>query len=600
MSLVDLLSMIKGPLKRTKPMLSRRTMIASGAAALVLPGLQLDRPAQAQLGASSEGMRGRGAPAGGAAGVTPVRINDTVFTADDPAAIWQDAGLHTTRIFLRKGNWAIIWYLQERSPVDGKPFDVVVVERQRWYNLATERPALSYQANVFGRSFPLAGHGDFQRWVIASRSFPMSDRVLDQWQYEGWLLPWGTGPKLRAPSQWGSMDPIPAYTPLSKGGINPGMGTTGLRDEVGPIVNRQARYVMERSAEMRRIALNYGLSAASIPWHVRGSDGLPLLLDKPNMPLKVQQYYQNYPEEKIISISPGMQYDWQIDNAHRPCLSFIPALLSELHPFFVEEQVFSACTALNSVTPDYRGTSGKLIDEGQGRDWAWSMRDILLAHALLKSMPPVDWMPKAERFDAILSANLDRAMRAMAMPGIGQLGMFWGANLSDDAPNPDYWAAVRTGQRPGVYTGCIADYTAFTLDWGRRLHPDPRWLQLQVQYAQRFQARRFLATGPFCFLNLPTRLDGNWASSWDNVAKSMGLPQDIARQRWHSFDKPVYDPAVYPYTTEYPTTFYNGLKLAQATGQAGVEVDNAITLLEAQMGGRAFESWPAFSMLHAN
>ncbi len=578
-------------------MLSRRTMMATGAAALLMPGLHFARSAEARQG--PQGMRGRGAPEGGAEGVSPIRINDTVFTADDPAALWQDAGPHTTRVFLRKGDWALIWYLQDRSPVDGKPFEVVVVERQRWNNLATERPAVSYQATVFGRAFPLYGHGDFQRWVMTSRVWPVSDRVLDRWQNEGWLLPWGTGPKLRAPSQWGYMDPVPQYTPLSKGGINPAMGTTGLRDEVGPIVHRQARYIMERSAEMRRIAMTYGLNAASIPWHVRGADGLPLLLDKPNVPLKVQQYYQNYPEEKIISVSPGMQFDWQIDNAHRPCPSFIPALLSELHPFFVEEQVFSACTALNAVGPDYRGASGKLIDQGQGRDWAWSMRDIILAQALLRSLPRLDWLPQVERFDAILSANLDRATRAMAMPGPGQLGMFWAGDLSDSAPNPTFWTSIRTGQRQGVYTGCITDYTAFTLDWGRRLHRDPRWLQLQVQYAQRFQARRFLATGPFCFLNLPTRLEGRWAGSWHDVGRSIGLPDEIARQRWYSFDKPVNDPRVYEYTTEYPTTFYNGLKLAQATRQAGPEVDSAIALLEAQMVGRAAESWPAFAMRHA-
>ena len=577
-------------------MLSRRSLLASGAAALLVPGATADGPARAQ---SVRGQNSsQGMPRGDGSAAPPIRIGDTVFTADDPDALWQRAGLHTNRVFLRKGNWALIWYLQEKSPVDGQPFDVVVVERQRWTNLAVENPAISYQASVFGRTFPLNGHGDFQRWVIASRTWPLSDRILDQWQAEGWVLPWGIGPKLTRPSQWGYMDPVPSYTPLTKGGFTPGMGTTGLRDEVGPIVNRQARYIMERSGDMRAITLNYGMAAASIPWHVRGNDGLPLLLDRPNTPLKVQQYYQNYPEEKIISVSPGMSVDWGIDNAHRPCAAFIPALLSELHPFFVEEQVFSACTALNAVGPDYRGASGKLLDQGQGRDWAWSMRDMLLAHALLRSMPRLDWMPLAERFDAILSANLDRAMATLAMPGLGQLGIFWGGDNSDNAPNPTFWASIRAQQRPGVYNGSISNYIAYTLDWGRRLHPDPRWLQLQVAFAQRFQARRFLATGPYCFLDLPVRLEGRWFGDWRDVARTLGLPSDVVRQRWSSFDRPVNDPRVYEYSTEYPTTFYNGLKLAQATGQAGPDVDSAIDLLEAQMGRGAAESWPAFAMRH--
>lgn len=523
-----------------------------------------------------------------------------LFSAEDPAAVWQYAGPDTARVFLRKGNWAVIWYLQEQSPVDGKPFDVVVVERQRWTNLSAEQAAVSYQASVFGKSFPVQGHGDFQRWVIASRTWPMSDRVLDHWQTKGWLLPWGVGPKLSAPGQWGYMDPIPSYTPLSKGGFSPAMGTTGLRDEIGPIVNRQARYIMERSGEMRRISLNYGLSAASIPWHVRGSDGGPLLLDTPGTPLKLQQYYQNYPEERVISVSPGMPDPWLIDNAHRPCGSFLPALLSELHPFFIEEQVFSACAALNSVTPDYRGTSGKLIDQPQGRDWAWSMRDMLLAYALLRVVPSLDWLPSAERFNAILSANLDRAMATLAKPGLGQLGMFWEGDAEDYAPNPSFWTSIQARQRPGVYNGSICNYIAFTLDWGRRLHPDPRWLQLQLVFAQRYQARRFLATGAYCFLNLPARLDGKWFSDWRDVARTVGLPADIARQNWHRFDLPINDRQIYEYSTEYPTTFYNGLKLAQATGRAGPEVDTAIALLEAQIGRGGTESWPAFAMRHAS
>ena len=213
-------------------------------------------------------------------------------------------------------------------------------------------------------------------------------------------------------------------------------------------------------------------------------------------------------------------------------------------------------------------------------------------------MPRLDWMPLAERFDAILSANLDRAMATLAMPGLGQLGIFWGGDNSDNAPNPTFWASIRAQQRPGVYNGSISNYIAYTLDWGRRLHPDPRWLQLQVAFAQRFQARRFLATGPYCFLDLPVRLEGRWFGDWRDVARTLGLPEDIARQRWYSFDRPVNDPRVYEYSTEYPTTFYNGLKLAQATGQAGPDVDSAIALLEAQMVGTAAESWPAFAMRH--
>jgi hypothetical protein len=120
-----------------------------------------------------------------------------------------------------------------------------------------------------------------------------------------------------------------------------------------------------------------------------------------------------------------------------------------------------------------------------------------------------------------------------------------------------------------------------------------------MQYADRFLAQRVLATGPFAFETLPARLEGRWASNWNEVARNVGLPANIANTRWHSFDRPINDTAIYPYTTELPAMIYNGLKLAQATGGAGQNVDRAVAVLEAQMGQGATESWPAFSMRHA-
>lgn len=114
-------------------------MMASGAAAFVAPGLFSSGPASTLLRAQVT-ARGSAIPRDPAltAAAPPVRLGDTILSVDDPAAVWQSAGQHTVRVFLRKGPWALVWYLQAASPVDGKPFDVVVVERQRWTNLAAE------------------------------------------------------------------------------------------------------------------------------------------------------------------------------------------------------------------------------------------------------------------------------------------------------------------------------------------------------------------------------------------------------------------------------------------------------------------------------
>jgi hypothetical protein len=551
---------------------SRRTMIA-GAAALPLQPLY-------------------------AATTAPVIVADIRFDANDPAAIVHSAGPSTTRIFLRKGPWAVIWYVQTKSPVDGKPFDVVVVERQRWTNLITERNAVNYTAQVFGKSITLAGHGDFQRWVASSRAWPLFDRTLDAWTAKGWLLPWGTGPKLKAPQNWPWMEDVAPYAPLSRCGMTAGMGTTGLRDDIGPIMNRHARYIMERDDKMRAVTLATGLAAASIPWHVRGPDGAPLLMDQPGGLISLQQYYQNLPAEQVIGVSSGMTDAWSIDNAHRPNAALIPALLSNLHPFFVEEQIFSACAALNAC--QFRGPSGLLLDRAQGRDWCWSMRDMLLAHALLTRLPPMPWLPSAARFDAIITANLEWAMRGMAQSGLGALGIFWGQDAGDAAPNPTFWSARQTSNAPGLYLGAIPDYLGTIFDWGRRLHDDPRWAKLQLLFAQRFQARRVLAVGPYMAQVLPVRLRGQVGKDWQEVARWVKLPSSVIATKWHRFSLPVNDKIAYPYNTEHPMTLYHGLKLAAASGQAGPEVAAAIALLERQMESDASEMWPAFSFRHAS
>jgi hypothetical protein len=528
--------------------------------------------------------------------IPPVIVADIRFDANDPAAVVQPAGPDTTRIFLRKGPWAVIWYLQAKSPVDGKPFDVVVVERQRWVNLTTTRNAVNYSAQAFGKTIALKGHGDFQRWVVPSRPWPLSDRTLDAWNAKGWLLPWGTGPKLKTPSRWPWMAEVPAYTPLSNCSLTFAMGTTGLRDDIGPILHNHALYLIERRPELRATVMAHGQAAASIPWHVRGADGAPVLFDQPGNKISLQQYYQNLPPEQVIGVSAGMQGDWQIDNAHRPNPAFVAALLSGLHPFFVEEQIFSACAALNACQT--RGPAGLWLDCAQGRDWCWSMRDVMLAHALLSRLPPLPWLPAPARFDAILKTNLDKALGELALPGAGQLGIFWVRGAGDAPTNPTFWAARQTGNAPGLYQGAIPDFIGYILDWGRRLNGDPRWLKLQVQFAERFQARRALALGAYVAQPVPIRLAGRWAANWHDTARWLKVPDPARAPRWHQFGLPVNDKNVYSYSTEYPINLYHSLKLAAATGQAGANVAAAITYLERQMEPAAPEAWPAFALHH--
>jgi hypothetical protein len=364
-------------------------------------------------------------------------------------------------------------------------------------------------------------------------------------------------------------------------------------------MQQHARYIMDRSSEDRQGVLNTGVAAASIPWHVRGADGAPLLLDKPGADIVLQQYYQNMPAEKVIRVSENMQYPWKIDNAHRPCAAFLPALLSGMHPFFIEQQVFSACAALNTVQSETRGPASLWLNSGQGRDWCWSMRDVLLAHSLLKRLPPMPWLPAPERFARILGANLDRALYNMRQSGSGDFGIFWlDKNIYEGAPNPTLWAAKHTNSAIGLYQSPIPDFIGYILEWGRRLNGDARFAQLQQLFAQRYQARRLLMFGPYAMIPLPVRLGGRWARDWADVAARVKITPAMRDKRWHKFILPIQDTAIFPYDTEYPLNLYHSLKFAAAAGKAGPEVAAAILALEKQMGPDTAEVWPAFAMRH--
>ncbi|MCU0728913.1 MAG: hypothetical protein MUF41_02245, partial [Sphingopyxis sp.] len=170
-------------------MLSRRLVLMGGAATLIAPAFPPDPAALAQTGSAA--MPQRQVPRRALGRPLDIMLGDTPFSPTDPAAVWQAAGPDSLRIFLRRAGFAVIWYVQDASPIDGRPFDVVVIERQRWTNLATELPAVSYPVRFAGRTFGIEGHGDFQRWVIASRDWPLSDTTLDEWQARGLTLPWG-------------------------------------------------------------------------------------------------------------------------------------------------------------------------------------------------------------------------------------------------------------------------------------------------------------------------------------------------------------------------------------------------------------------------
>lgn len=557
--------------------ISRRTLIASAMAAAL--------PAAAPAATGDEALT----------------INNQRF---DPAtARWEQLDGFTRRAQMNGGGFVIVWYRQAKSPVDGAPLTVLVVERQR-APASAPQPAARYLARWRDQSFSIADHVDFARWVATSRPWPTSDRWIEQWRKAGLLLPWGAGPRLALPPRWAWMaDPV-AYAPLGDAGLVRAMGTTGLRDDIGPILQRHARYLISGDKQDRAVAMATGQAMASIVWHLRDAGGAPLLMDSPAWRNRaLRQYYAAHSDsERIETVDEGPG-GWSIDNAHRPCAAFLPALLTGLHPFFIEEQIFSACAVLNTASPSVRGASGLLIDRAQGRDFTWGLRDLLLAQQLVLRSGLTPWRGLANRLAAVISANLDAMLLALGRGAGATLGAFWADAGNANAPNPTTWVASRLSSARAVYQGPIPDFLGYVLEWGARLSPDKRWRQAQRQFAERYQAARLLALGPYAYTTVPLAMGGRWAASWAEVAQWLRLSPATARQRWVRPSLPVDDKAAYPYDTEYPLNAYHSMKFALRAHPDSAVLRDAVALFERQIdaapeAARTEAGWPAFAMSH--
>ena len=171
-----------------------------------------------------------------------------------------------------------------------------------------------------------------------------------------------------------------AYRPMELAGIEPHMGATGERPDIGLITEAQARFITMGDGEA--LVRAQAEAAGTLPWHMRDShNGAPVDLDRY---ATMSWYEETRVGKPHISLSDS---GISIDAAHQPSLTYVPYLFTG-DPYYLEELQFAANTNRGSLPPEYR------LSIPQTRAFAWSLRTLAQAALVTPVAVPRWLMPR--------------------------------------------------------------------------------------------------------------------------------------------------------------------------------------------------------------
>jgi hypothetical protein len=260
-------------------------------------------------------------------------------------------------------------------------------------NLGAYRAVLA--AGGSSRTIEVPRHFWFSRWrwqsaprpVVASPAALIAKGLLPPYEASGKFakgLPGAPAPteKGRAFGLGGRGSAGLSYRPMELAGVEPHMGSTGERGDIGLITEAQARFICAADglADLRAQAE----AAGTLPWHVRDAHtGAPVDLDAyPTM-----SWYTggNRPGNPQVDLT---ETGIDIDAAHEPSLAYLPYLLTG-DSYHLEDLQFAANYNRGWFPPDYR------LSIGQTRAFAWSLRTLAQAALVTPESTPRWLMPRA-------------------------------------------------------------------------------------------------------------------------------------------------------------------------------------------------------------
>ncbi|HVJ55586.1 MAG TPA: calcium-binding protein [Aliidongia sp.] len=195
--------------------------------------------------------------------------------------------------------------------------------------------------------------------------------------------------------------------PVKPSLITTWMETTGGRSDIGLTTGWAANYLISQDPTARAVMLTQADHAGSVPWHIRDKET--------NLPVSIDRHPTAWADGRVggdtvaadrfaVPFEPKgalKQYNWFIDTAHEPDLSFIPYLVTGDH-YYLDELESQAAYILVSGNPVYRKLGeGLFYTVNQVRGVAWNLRDIANAGWIAPEGDPLK-----PTFDSRLASNL--------------------------------------------------------------------------------------------------------------------------------------------------------------------------------------------------
>jgi len=206
--------------------------------------------------------------------------------------------------------------------------------------------------------------------------------------------------------------------PMESGGLMTGMPSAGDRQEIGPITNLQASYLMRDNKEAETGMLAQAEAVGSFPIWLRDTRTNNLLdvfvhpyqgFNSTAAPSEYPKIYPDVPRLDTRKVEPDF---FTMNLAHLPSPSFIPWLLTD-DPYFLEGAQATAVYA--AIESNYHQLNQKLpglANVTAPRAWAWGLRDVLRMAAFAPENPPL-WLQPRSFFRKMSDNNLTYAKRLM-------------------------------------------------------------------------------------------------------------------------------------------------------------------------------------------
>lgn len=169
--------------------------------------------------------------------------------------------------------------------------------------------------------------------------------------------------------------------PMKVGAMEPYMPATGAHDDIGPLSLWDSMYLCSMDRRARAMALELAEMAGSWPIHYRDKNtNLPVsLADYPYMTLLGNPGDTVNPATGKSEAFPACAADCSTpftpDSAHQPSIAYLPYVVTGEYDF-LEELQFWANWNLFESNPYYREFDKGLLQWGQVRGQAWSLRTL--------------------------------------------------------------------------------------------------------------------------------------------------------------------------------------------------------------------------------